>query len=63
MPVLVTIQYPEGKGQQTVERVAAEVTDVLSKTLKEPAENIRIDIREMPLNRYLYGGEMAYEKK
>lgn len=63
MPVLVTIQYPEGKGQQTVERVAAEVTDVLSKTLKEPVENIRIDIREMPLNRYLYGGEMAYEKK
>lgn len=63
MPVLVTIQYPEGKGQETVEKVAAEVTEVLSRTLHEPDTNIRIDIREMPLNRYLYGGEMAYEKK
>lgn len=63
MPVLVTIQYPEGKGQQTVERVAAEVTQVLTRTLDEPADHIRIDIREMPLNRYLYNGEMAYEKK
>lgn len=63
MPVLVTIQYPEGKGQETVEQVAREVTEVLSRTLQEPGKNIRIDIREMPLNRYLYGGEMAYEKE
>jgi 4-oxalocrotonate tautomerase family enzyme len=62
MPVIATIQYPEGKGPEVVKKLLVEVSNLLMKELNEPPENIRVKIKEIPLNRYAVGGVMFNEK-
>lgn len=61
MPVLVTLQFPKGKKYQDVEKSMSEVTETLSRTLSEPPQNIRVTVREVPLNRYSVGGILRSE--
>lgn len=67
MPVLVTLQFPKGHEYSDIKQSMKDVTDVLAKDLNEPPTNIRVTVREMPLNRYSVGGvlrcELEEEKK
>lgn len=63
MPVLVTLQFPEGKEYKAIEKSMSQVTDVLSRTLEEPPENIRVTVREVAGNRYSVGGVLRSELK
>lgn len=61
MPVLVTLQFPEGKQYRAVEKSMAQVTEVLSNTLDEPPTNIRVTVKEVAKNRYSVGGVLRSE--
>lgn len=61
MPVLVTLQFPKGKEYKDIEKSMAQVTDVLSDTLAEPPENIRVTVKEVARNRYSVGGVLRSE--
>lgn len=61
MPVLVTLQFPKGKEYKDIETSMSQVTETLSKTLNEPPQNIRVTVREVPLNRYSVGGVLRSE--
>lgn len=61
MPVLVTLQFPEGKQYKAVEKSMAQVTEVLSNTLDEPPANIRVTVKEVAKNRYSVGGVLRSE--
>lgn len=61
MPVLVTLQFPKGKEYKSIEKSMAQVTEVLSNTLAEPPENIRVTVREVAKNRYSVGGVLRSE--
>lgn len=61
MPVLVTLQFPKGKKYEDISNSMQEVTNVLSNTLNEPPENIRVTVREVALNRYSVGGVLRSE--
>lgn len=63
MPVLVTLQFPKGKEYKDIEKSMAQVTDVLSDTLAEPPENIRVTVKEVARNRYSVGGILRSEVK
>jgi phenylpyruvate tautomerase PptA (4-oxalocrotonate tautomerase family) len=61
MPILATIQYPQGKDPTIVGRLLKDIADVLMKDLNEPPEHVRVTINEIATNRYSAGGVMAYK--
>ncbi|MBC1580544.1 4-oxalocrotonate tautomerase [Listeria seeligeri] len=52
----VTIQFLEGRSDVQKKALVSEVTDVVSKNLKAPKENIHVILEEMKKTDYAVGG-------
>ncbi|MBC6114804.1 4-oxalocrotonate tautomerase [Listeria seeligeri] len=52
----VTIQFLEGRSDGQKRELVSEVTDVVSKNLKAPKENIHVILEEMKKTDYAVGG-------
>ncbi|AHI56992.1 2-hydroxymuconate tautomerase [Listeria ivanovii] len=52
----VTIQFLEGRDDDQKKALVSEVTDVVSKNLKAPKENIHVILQEMKKADYGVGG-------
>ncbi|CAM4319990.1 4-oxalocrotonate tautomerase [Listeria ivanovii] len=52
----VTIQFLEGRDDDQKKALVSEVTDVVSKNLKAPKENIHVILQEMKKADYSVGG-------
>ncbi|CAC97935.1 2-hydroxymuconate tautomerase [Listeria innocua] len=52
----VTIQFLEGRSDDQKKALVSEVTDVVSKNLKAPKENIHVILEEMKKTDYGVGG-------
>ncbi|MBC1421823.1 2-hydroxymuconate tautomerase [Listeria seeligeri] len=52
----VTIQFLEGRSDEQKRELVSEVTDVVSKNLKAPKENIHVILEEMKKTDYAVGG-------
>ncbi|EQC2819062.1 TPA: 2-hydroxymuconate tautomerase [Listeria innocua] len=52
----VTIQFLEGRSDDQKKALVSEVTDVVSKNLKSPKENIHVILEEMKKTDYGVGG-------
>ncbi|HEP1508554.1 TPA: 4-oxalocrotonate tautomerase [Streptococcus pyogenes] len=54
----VTIDLFEGRSQEQKNKLAREVTEVVSRIAKAPKENIHVFINDMPEGTYYPQGEM-----
>lgn len=61
MPVLVTVQYPEGRDYSAAKNCMEKITDIISKDFNIPPTDIRVTVKEIPQNRYSVGGVLASE--
>ncbi|MEE9725093.1 2-hydroxymuconate tautomerase [Listeria seeligeri] len=52
----ITIQFLEGRSDEQKKALVSEVTDVVSKNLKAPKENIHVILEEMKKTDYAVGG-------
>lgn len=52
----VTIQFLEGRSDDQKKALVSEVTEVVSKNLKAPKENIHVILEEMKKTDYSVGG-------
>ncbi|EAC2629248.1 4-oxalocrotonate tautomerase [Listeria monocytogenes] len=52
----VTIQFLEGRSDDQKKALVSEVTEVVSKNLKAPKENIHVILEEMKKTNYGVGG-------
>ncbi|MBF2600020.1 4-oxalocrotonate tautomerase [Listeria seeligeri] len=52
----VNIQFLEGRSDEQKKALVSEVTDVVSKNLKAPKENIHVILEEMKKTDYAVGG-------
>ncbi|EQC2293299.1 TPA: 2-hydroxymuconate tautomerase [Listeria innocua] len=52
----ITIQFLEGRSDDQKKALVSEVTDVVSKNLKAPKENIHVILEEMKKTDYGVGG-------
>ncbi|WP_271001543.1 2-hydroxymuconate tautomerase [Listeria seeligeri] len=52
----VTIQFLEGRSDEQKRELVSEVTDIVSKNLKAPKENIHVILEEMKKTDYAVGG-------
>lgn len=62
MPVLATITYPAYKDHACVGKLLKDVAEVIAKDLDEDLSNIRVTVKELPLDHYSVGG-ILYEEK
>lgn len=58
MPI-ATIQMMEGRTDEQKEKMIAEVTDAIARSLSAPAENVRVLIDELPKKHFGIGGVTA----
>ena len=58
---MCSVQLPEGKTQEQIEKALVDVASVLMKDFSAEASQVRVMIDELPRNRYIAGGVMAYD--
>ncbi|API92020.1 4-oxalocrotonate tautomerase [Virgibacillus pantothenticus] len=58
MPI-ITIQIMEGRSPEKIEALINNVTDMVSKSLTAPKENIRVLVHEIPKSHWGIGGTTA----
>jgi 4-oxalocrotonate tautomerase len=58
MPI-ATIQMMEGRTDEQKEKMIAEVTDAISRSLDAPTKNVRVLIQELPKKHFGIGGVTA----
>lgn len=61
MPIMCTVQMPEGRPREEIEAVMRDVSAVLMKDLHTGERQVRVSVIEMPRNRFMAGGVMASE--
>lgn len=61
MPIMCTIQMPQGKSREEINKVMTDVSSVLMTDLQTGEREVRVTITELPKNRYIAGGVMAYD--
>lgn len=61
MPVFCTVEVPEGKNPETIKSVLVNVSNVLMKEFDAQPNQVRVTVNELPKNRYIVGGVMAYD--
>jgi len=61
MPIMCTVQLPEGKNPEQIEATLKDISDVLIRNFEVQPTQVRVTIDELPRNRYIAGGVMAYE--
>lgn len=62
MPVLTTITYPAYKDHTCVNKLLKDVAEVIARDLDEELSNVRVTVKELPLDHYSVGG-VLYEDK
>ncbi len=61
MPIMCTIQMPEGRSREEINKIMADVSDALMKDLHTGERQVRVSIVELPRNRFMAGGVAAYD--
>ena len=59
MPIMCTVQMPEGRSRDEINRVMTDVSAVLMKDLQTGEREVRVSVVELPRNRFMAGGVMA----
>ena len=59
MPIMCTVQMPEGRPREEIESVMRDVSAALMKDLHTGEREGRVSVIEMPRNRFMAGGVMA----
>ena len=62
MPVLTTITYPAYKDHDCVNKLLKDVAEVIAKDLDEDLSNVRVTVKELPLDHYSVGGVLYQDK-
>jgi 4-oxalocrotonate tautomerase len=58
MPI-INIQVIEGRSEELIEKLIANVTETVSETLQAPQQNIRVLVTEVKKSHWGIGGESA----
>lgn len=58
----VTIELIEGRTEEQLKAMVAEVTEVVSKTTHAPKENIHVFVEELKKERYAVNGKLKSEE-
>lgn len=61
MPIMCTVQMPEGRSRDEINQVMADVSKALMEDLHTGEREVRVTIVELPRNRFMAGGIPAYE--
>jgi len=61
MPIMCTVQLPAGKKPEQIQAALKEISDVLIRNFDAQPTQVRVTIDELPRNRYIAGGVMAYD--
>lgn len=61
MPIMCTVQIPEGKSRKEINKVMKDISKILMEDFHTGEREVRVTITELPQNRYIAGGVMAYE--
>lgn len=61
MPIMCTVQLPEGKKSEQIEQALVDLSNVLMRDFEAQPHQVRVTIDELPRNRYMAGGVMAYD--
>lgn len=61
MPIMCTVQMPEGRSREEIDRIMADVSNALMRDLHTGEREVRVSIVELPRNRFMAGGVPAYE--
>lgn len=61
MPIMCSVQLPEGKDPEQIEKALADIASVLMKDFSAEPNQVRVMIDELPRNRYIAGGVMAFD--
>ena len=59
MPIMCTVQMPEGRPRSEIEAVMRDVSAALMRDLHTGEREVRVSVIEMPRNRFMAGGVMA----
>lgn len=59
MPIMCTVQLPEGKSPQQIETALREISQVLMNNFDARPDQVRVTIDELPRLRYMAGGVLA----
>ncbi len=62
MPVLTTITYPAYKDHECVNKLLKDVAEVIARDLEEDLSNVRVTVKELPLDHYSVGGVLYKDK-
>jgi len=62
MPILTTITYPAYKNQECINKLLKDVAEVIARDTNEPLENVRVTVKELPLDHYSVGGVLYKDK-
>ncbi|GGB06283.1 4-oxalocrotonate tautomerase [Macrococcus hajekii] len=57
----ITIELIEGRSEEQLKAMVAEVTEVVSKNTNAPKENIHVFIEELKKERYAVNGKLKSE--
>lgn len=61
MPIMCTIQMPQGRSREEINKVMTDVSNVLMTDLQTGEREVRVTVTELPKNRFIAGGVMAYD--
>ncbi len=59
MPIMCTIQMPEGRTRQEIQKVMADVSEALMRDLQTGEREVRVSVVELPRVRFMAGGILA----
>ncbi len=59
MPIMCTIQMPEGRTRQEIQKVMADVSEALMRDLQTGEREVRVSVVELPRVRFMAGGVLA----
>ena len=59
MPIMCTVQMPEGRSREEINKVMAGISHALMNDLHTGEREVRVSIVELPRNRFMAGGVPA----
>ena len=59
MPIMCTVQMPQGRSREEIDKIMSDISNVLMTDLNTGEREVRVTITELPRNRFMAGGVMA----
>lgn len=59
MPIMCTVQMPQGRSREEINKIMSDISNVLMTDLNTGEREVRVTITELPRNRFMAGGVMA----